>query len=182
MIFSSLACLFSLCTPVLFTLIKDGKINNNTMQTGTCKIPTEGMTVPRPVAPALPPTPLRSAIAWRLCLTQPILRPACQAAPPASSCFSQEWQNEIPVSPAGRTAGAGRKEAHRHRKLLLPSARCGCCTRSCASLWTRQLPSHFQSCTSTSLSLFLERCGHLSIFPTNGLPWQRGQMCSLHSP
>lgn len=58
MIFSSLACLFSLCTQVLFTLIKDGKINNNTMQTGTCKIPTEGMTVPRPVAPALPPHPL----------------------------------------------------------------------------------------------------------------------------
>lgn len=55
MILSSLACLFSLCTQVLFTLIKDGKINNNTMQTGTCNIPTQGMTVPRPVAPALPP-------------------------------------------------------------------------------------------------------------------------------
>lgn len=80
MIFSSLACLFSLCTQVLFTWIKDGKINNNTMQTGTCKIPTKGMTVPRPAAPALPPVLSPSAIASFL--PHPALTEPCLPAPP----------------------------------------------------------------------------------------------------
>lgn len=181
MIFSSLACLFSLCTQVLFTWIKDGKINNNTMQTGTCKIPTEGMTVPRPVAPALPPILFLSAIAYHFCLTQPILSPVCQKAPPASIHLSQEWQNKIQVSRAGQAAGDGKKEVHRHCKLLLPCAWHGCCTCSCAPLRTRQPPSDFQPCTNTSLSSFLERCDHLSVFPTNRLPRQRRRMCSLHS-
>lgn len=66
-IFSSLACLFSLWAWVLFTLIKDGKINH-TMKTGTCKIPSEGTTVPRPAAPALPLIFL-SATAQSSCLT-----------------------------------------------------------------------------------------------------------------
>lgn len=125
---------------------------HNTMQTGTCKIPTKGMTVPRPVAPALPPILFLSAIAHRFCLTRLILRPVCQEAPPASGCLSQEWQNEIQVSLGGPTAGDGRKEARGHCKLLLPCACCGCCTCSCASLWTRQPPSDFQPCANTSLS------------------------------
>lgn len=97
MIFSSLACLFSLCTQVLFTWIKDGKINNNTMQTGTCKIPTEGMTVPRPAAPALPP--VLSLPSHRVCLTQPSLSPVCQEGspqPPVVFLKRDKMKSEFP--------------------------------------------------------------------------------------
>lgn len=104
MIFSSLACLFSLCTQVLFTWIKDGKINNNTTQTGTCKIPTHGMTAPRPVAPAFSPILFLSAIAHRSCLTQPVQRSLPGSSPSLQLLFSRvaKWNPSFPRRTSSR--------------------------------------------------------------------------------
>lgn len=101
-------CLFSLRTQLLFTWIKDGKINNNTMQTGTCKIPTKGMTVPRPVAPVLPSIlflPLRISSA----LPNPYHAPPArkQPQPPAAYLKSGQWNQSFPSRTSSRKQDEG---------------------------------------------------------------------------
>lgn len=100
--------------------------------------------------------------------------PACaaqsarkQPQPPVALLKSGKMKSKLPQENQQQEMGGKRHTGIRSSSCPARGVAAG--PASCASLWTQQPPPDFQPCTNTSLSRFMGRCGHLSVFPTNGL-------------